>query len=684
MSKNKDNQLYIRGQFVPNTLDAEKRTVDVTFATDTPVLRYSWGREEYYFEVLDMDGADLSRASRSGLPVLDNHSAWGSVARSVLGRAENIRKEGNTWAATVRFSNRPEVEGLVSDVRDGIITDISFGYSVDKVERMEKEDGEQYRKYMVRKWTPSEVSFVTIPADPRAGVRSADGSNDTDLMELYEQTRSNEKPQNNKHEYTMKREQIIALLEKRGIKVDASISDEALNAELERALGEKGEDPEQVRKAAIEAERKRTSDITAAVRAAKLDQKFADTLINDGKTIDEARAAIIEELAKDDKSTEIRAANPHVGTDRERQMRQAAIQAQLIQRGAPDLVRGEQKIFTDDELKEANKYRHMTLFDIARDSLVRSGVDVEGLDRMEIVGRAFTSSTSDFPVLLEGTNRRTLLAAYNIQSDTWRRFCATGSVSDFRDYERIMMGTFSNLDSVEENGEYKTKPIPDGAKEKVRVGTKGNLINVTRKMIINDDLGAFLRLATGLGRAAARSIEQDVYNALALNSGNGPTMADGNPLFHASHNNIMSAAAPTVAVLDLMRQKIAQQKDLSGNDFLDLRLALALCPTSLGSTLRLLNEARYEPTADMFEKPNVVAGLFREVIDTPRLSGTKYYGFADPSEEPVLEVNFLNGQQTPFMESQNGFSVDGVQWKIRHDYGVNAVGWRGAIMNPGA
>lgn len=670
----------IRAQFVPSTMNVEERTVDVVFATPTPVLRYSWMREEYYNEVLDMDGANLERAKK-GLPVLDNHGTWGSVGQ-ILGRAEDIRREGESYAATVRFSKRAAIQEIVTDIQDGIISDISFGYSVDKVERMEKSDSEQYRTYMVRSWTPNEISFVTIPADPKAGVRSADNKNEGfDLPEMY--SRENPEPEPNKQILNqgviMKREQIIAMLEKRGITVDASITDDALQAELERALNVEGNDPKAIT-AAVEAERSRTAEIFNAVRAAKLSNDFAETLVKDGKSIDEARAAIITEFGKSDAG---RGMNPHVevGTDHSAVLRTQAATASLIMRSEPELLRGEKKPFNDEVIAEAGKkYRHMSLVDLAKDSLVRGGVDVDGMDKMQLVGRAFTSSTSDFPVLLEGANRTVLLANYQAQSDTWRRFCATGSVSDFREHKRLRMGTFSDLDKVNENGEFKNKKITDANFEKVKIGTKGNIINVSRQMIINDDLGAFLRLAAMLGRSAARSIENDVYALLASN----PVLADGVALFHANHKNIATAGAPSVAVIDAMRQLMASQKDKDSNDFLDIRPALALAPLSLGSTLRLLNTSQYDNDGDKFMKPNIVAGLFNDVIDTPRLAGTAYYMFADPSVEPVIEVNFLNGEQNPFMENENGFSVDGTQWKIRLDYGVGAVGFRGAVKNAGA
>jgi hypothetical protein len=75
--------------------------------------------------------------------------------------------------------------------------------------------------------------------------------------------------------------------------------------------------------------------------------------------------------------------------------------------------------------------------------------------------------------------------------------------------------------------------------------------------------------------------------------------------------------------------------------------------------------------------------MFSDIVGTPRLTGTTRYLFASPSEEPVLEVVFLDGNQSPYMESQMGWRVDGTEWKIRLDFGVGAVGYRGVVRNAG-
>jgi len=692
----------IRADVQPATLNEEKRTVEVVFATDTPVLTAgrvsNW---EPFNEVLSFDQGHV-RMDRlnNGAPVLDNHDKYGGV-RTILGVVENpsIDVATRTGKATLRFSKRAEVDGIFQDVKDGILKNVSVGYRVYKYESQPLAEGETVRTYKAIDWEPTEISLATIPADPNSGMRT-EGSEQFDTEIIETQNRGIEQNKMTEAEKKALRDaerQRAADITKavagaglsaefaRGLIDNESMTVEAARAAISAEKERISNDPAKAREEGAKAERQRAADIQKAVKAARLSDEFARTLIEEGASIEAARERIIAEFEKGDPFNGTRTAHIGVGADKGEEFRRTATEAALVLRVAPDLAKAEKEGYSTDVLKEAQKFRGMTLLDMAKDALTRGGVNIAGMDKMEIVGRAFTSSSSDFPVLLEGTNRRILLANYNAAADTWRSFATVGSVSDFREYKRLRMGTFSDLEEVAENGEFKNKKITDADFEKISAKTKGNIINVSRQMIVNDDLGAFTRLAAMLGRAAARSIENDVYAMFALNSGNGPTMQDGKALFHVDHNNIATdTGAPTVTRIDSMRQQMAKHMDKDGNDYLDIRPYLALAPLSLGSTLRILNNSQYDPDANnKLQRPNIVNGLFSQVVDTPRLSGNAYYAFANPSEEPVFEVVFLDGNQTPHMESRNGFSIDGVEWKIREDYGVGAIGWRGVIKNNG-
>lgn len=405
-----------------------------------------------------------------------------------------------------------------------------------------------------------------------------------------------------------------------------------------------------------------------------------EVLADPGLTIETIQARLLAEMGKGAEPANPQNAFPKIETvSDEGDKRKDAVVASILARAG---------VAQDAAARAAlssNPYRGDRLLDTARASLQRAGVSVSGMTPMEVVAAAFTQGASDFPVLLENAMHKTLQAAYATAALTWNRFCATGSVSDFRAHNRYRTGSFGSLDAVNELGEFVNKSIPDGEKASITAGTKGNIINLSRTAIINDDLGAFVGLSNMLGRAAARTVEADVYALLALNGGLGPAMADGKSLFHADHGNIGTAAAISMAAIDADRVTMAMQKDVSGNDYLDLRPSVLLVPIGLGGTARSINDAQYDPdTANKLQKPNIVNGLFRDIVDTPRMTGTRRYLFADPSEAPVLEVAFLDGNQNPYLELQNGFDVDGARYKVRLDYGVGAIDYRGAVTNAGA
>lgn len=340
-----------------------------------------------------------------------------------------------------------------------------------------------------------------------------------------------------------------------------------------------------------------------------------------------------------------------------------------------------------EQARQGNPAARQSLIALAEASLIRAGVNTRDMTRDQMAAQVLAvQTTADFPVLLENTLHKMLLAAYRLQPFTWRRFCATGTLADYRPHNRYHMGSFSDLKAVNEAGEYENGVLSDGAKEVIQGRRKGRILQITPEVLVNDDLGAFTRPTQALGQAAGRTIEKDVYGLFALNSGNGPTMADGKALFHVDHGNIAgAAAAPTVASFDAARQQMGLQMDPGGNDYLDIIPAIWLGPQSLRGAAVQVNEAEYDDEASKNQRrPNTSRGLVSDIIDTPRLSGNAWYLLADPGLEPVFEVAFLDGVQTPTLEQEKNFRTDGLSWKVVHRYGVAAVGYRGIVKNAGA
>jgi len=334
-----------------------------------------------------------------------------------------------------------------------------------------------------------------------------------------------------------------------------------------------------------------------------------------------------------------------------------------------------------------NPYRGAALLDIARASLNRAGVSLGGLDSMEIAVLAFGGqSNNDFPILLENAMHKTLQQAYATASDTWRRFCAVGSVSSFRDHPRYRLAAVQNLAPINQLGEFPNATLLDAERARVRIGTKGMIVGVSRHTIVDNDIASFMGILSQLGRAAARTIEDDVYALLRMNGGLGPVLDDGYTLFHVNHKNIGVAAAITNDSVDADRILMTQQKEPGNGDTLAIGPSILLVPAwqrakALEVNGAEFNEPDFKNPGD--RRPNSIRGLYKDIIDTPRLVGTRRYSFADPAEVPTLEVDFLNGNQQPVLKQEEAFAVDGIHFRVHHDFGVSAVDYRGAVTNPG-
>lgn len=652
--------------FEPATFNAEARTVEVVWTTGVKVARYNYWDDERYEEELEISekAIDLGRMNSGAAPVLDSHRTYG--LDSQIGVVERAWIKGKEGRAVIRLSGREDLAGIVRDIADGIIRNISVGYAVRKYE-ITREVGKT-PIYRAVDWEPRELSFVTVPADAVAGTRAADSSQGLPCVF----TRADAAPTgatnmpDNTHEGASAAENAARQAEKDKAAEAARIAAE----EAKRAA-----DADAAKRAAAIAESAtRAADIIDLSNKHGCSDKAAEW-IRAGKSLDEVRALVLELRAASDANSPGSFNRVQPGLDEADKHRAAGVDVLLARSSVIDVSTKKPVV-----LDRSNPYRGYTLFEMARSSLERLGVRTSGMSKMEVVGRAFTQTASDFPVLLENAMHKALQSAYALAPDTWSRFCAIGTVSDFRAHSRYRTGSIGDLDDLTAAGEFKNKTIPDGEKGSITAATKGNIINLTRHAIINDDLGAFMGLAMNLGRAGRRSIENAVYALLASNPNVG-----GVALFHADHGNLGTAGVVSVASVEEGRNLMAKQKDAAGVDYLDLRPSIWLGSTGYGGTARVVNGAEYDPdTVNKLQRPNMVRGLFRDVVDSPRIANNYWYMFADPADAPVIEVAFLDDQREPYLESEEGFEVDGTRWKVRLDFGVAAIDYRGAVRNNGA
>lgn len=164
--------------------DTENSNVfELSFSSEEPYMRY------FGNEILDhADGAcDLSRLNEIGV-VLFNHDR-----DKVIGKIENAWIEENRGKAKIKFDSDDEARTIMEKVSSGTLRGVSVGYVVDAWEVVKEgktsTDGRfEGPCYIARKWTPLEISIVSIPADSTVGVGRSfeEATKNNSDMSLYE------------------------------------------------------------------------------------------------------------------------------------------------------------------------------------------------------------------------------------------------------------------------------------------------------------------------------------------------------------------------------------------------------------------------------------------------------------------------------------------------------------------
>lgn len=625
----------------------------------------------------------------TGAPLLDSHNSDG--IRSVIGVVESAKLEKTRGTAVIRFDSGPEGEEAFRKVREGILRNVSVGYRVHKMVRVD-DDSTKTPVFRAVDWEPHELSMVPIGADAGAGTRGGtpNDSNPCEFVTRMENVMADEtdtpqapvKPVESATASAARAVEHVAAEATRAVKL-ADAEERKKLAEAKRIAAEE----------AIEAERARASGIRAIAKQAKLGDNWANTLIDAGATVDQARKAAFDEIAERDEETFNPDGSVRITDDADDRFIRGA-SAWLFQRTGTAKLMQDAKAKRPEQFKnvetDPGEFRGYSPIELARLSLERRGVNTRGMDRMKMIGMAFThrsgnyQTTGDFPILLENVLGKVLLGSYATQQNTWERFCKVDEVPDFRTSNRYRTGSLPGLDVIGEHGEYTNAAVPDGSKYPVLTKRLGKIFGISRETILNDDMSALTDMAMKMGQSAMRTIETSVYSLITANSGLGPTQSDSQPFFHSNRSNVNSTgSALAVAGLDADRVIMRAQKDPSGLDYLDLNPAILLVPDSLRGTALQLNDAQYDPVSNKFQVPNMVRGLFREVIGTPRLSGTRRYIIADPLDWIV--VAFLEGYgRGPAMESQDGWRFDGTEWKVTLYANAQMGDPKAAVTNAGA
>jgi len=633
---------------LPATLDEQDRSIEVVWSTGARVRRQPLFGEPFDEELsMDPSSVRLERLNAGG-PLLKVHDlrTLDSVIGSVVPGTARI--DSGRGIARVRFSERDDVEPIWADVRAGHLRAVSIGYQVHRFEVSRPANAPEVWRAV--DWTPFEISAVPVGADPAAGFRSVDP-----LITCV--VDRDDAPQ-----------QMRTPMEETNVTPTPA---QAAPEPITRAA-----DPQPDTQALIanaqSAERERVATILDLTGRLGLERALADDLVARGVELDEARRVILDKVAARSEETRsfAQVATPLGGRD-ERLTRREAVTNALLHRYSPSL-------FSLDE--PARSYRGMTLLELSREFLTSAGVNVRGMSRDEIATRAL-HSTSDFPEILAAVTNKTLRQAYEAYPQTFRPFCRQVQASDFRDIARVQLGEAPQLQKVSESGEFKRGTIGE-ARERYRVETYGRVVGITRQTIINDDLDAFTRLPAMYGTAIA-TLESDIVWAIVVSN---PTMGDGTALFHATHRNLAATGAMlSTASIGDARAAMARQTGIDKKTVLNIRPSFLLVPVALELAAEQLLAQNIVPAKMADVVPQSIRSL--AVIAEPRLDSASvnaWFLAASPAQIDTIEYAYLEGQQGAYIETRNGFDVDGVEIKCRLDFGAKAIDWRGLYRNPGA
>jgi HK97 family phage prohead protease len=636
----------IKGSYQYRTLEldraainTEERTIPASLSSESPVKRF-FGTETLSHEP---GSVDLTRAD-GGLPMLFNHNT-----DSPIGLVENVRLEGSRLRGVLRFSRNEKALEVWRDVQDGFLRDMSIGYSITDYE--ERADDQ----VLVTGWSINEASVVPVAADTAVGINRSIG--DSKMSDETGKTGTGDTG-NTGGTFEQDYERSIELGTERGI------------AE----------------------ERKRIADIESTF-ARHLERPGIAALKADcvtaGDTLERSQSRLLNAL-----SSNIEPINPVYSQD-ERSGSAGTTASVFAGRDQQEkVVAGiraavEHRMGIKDEKRDisGNPYVSMSMLEHAR-ALSRNPRAFDGMSKMEMAGAvfrdytevAYTDTTATYPKILLDAANKTLLAAYMESNQSWRTWCDTGSVPDFKTINLPQRHSFPTIEGVAENGEFANYSFTESA-ETAQASVKGGIWSVTRQTLVNDDLGAFSEVGGALGEAASRAVCDDVYAKLLTVH----TMDDdSNPLFDAAnHSNVYGAATISVDTVDDVRVGMATQTDKTGNT-IGIRPQYLICPVAYEGTASTLRNSQFDPDTGNGDtnRVNWVAGTFEVIaehrIDADATNPTNWF-MAGPKGR-TIRVYFLNGVETPYLERRDGFRIDGMEMKVRLDYGVAVLDYRGLAL----
>ena len=566
-------------------------------------------------------------------------------------------------------------DAIVSQAKAGAAWQLSIGAEVESSELVQEGkrtvNGAEHEApfYHITKSTLREVSVVAVGADRNTKM------NVTATLNLTGQTPPSMKPEIP----DMKDAKPVVAAE------PAAPAQEPAQKPVEAAMPPaQAPDPALAAQEAIKAERGRVAEIrkVCAGEFPAIEAKAVD----EGWDLNRTTAAVLAAYREREPVTA-----PNVIVKAESKPDRKTLEAAVCLRAgiSEDVVA---KDYGEQVAEAAMPDRDLPLRGILAECLRIEGHAVPRSMDNEAIKASF--STVSLPGILGNVANKKLLQSYRAQPVIATKLCTEGDLNDFKESDRFRLTDVGDLQPVAADGEIKEGGLTEEPARN-QIDTYAKKFCLTRKMVINDDLGAFLKVPVAMGNRAARLIDQLFFRRLLAN----PAQLDGNPLFGKQHKNLLSGATSALGADSLKKaiQLFLDQVDADGQP-ISVEPRFLLVPTALkhqaleltrGTTL--IMSGAESPT--LRPALNILSDENLEVVSSPYLANAKYEGasetawylFGQPGTVDTFEIGYLKGKRAPTVErGDTDFNTLGIWFRVYFDVGVREQDHRGMVKATGA
>lgn len=592
--------------------------------------------------VIDLSGLTASQKT----PMLLSHNSYSLEA--VLGQTDTLTNDGKTLGMSGRIMAETETTAKVLTLaKNGYQFQASVGvrptkYRLVKEGEVADANGQTFSGpfYLIEAGKLAEISIVPLGADDSTSAKIAASQNQN-------QNRSNQMPDKNDPAATAETIRAAAIAEENRINKIREIT-----KDYPTVTATAIKEGYSVERAELETVKAANVKLTADIEAAK-------SKIEGKNEADDIKA-------KRPEGSNIPPMKKEVKADSDTLTAAAAMAAGMK---SPD------KVFSAEtcEIAASMKIRSMT--DLIRAALALSGkhLDCSRHDTADFIRAAF--STATISSVLSNVANKFIMQGYGAVEQAWREVSYARSVVDFKANTGVRLVMSSLLKALAPTGEIQHGSLSDETRS-IQADTKALMLSISRKDIINDDLGVLSEGPQRLGFAAGRTFNVDFWKAFTDAIAANFKVADGKVNQTTGALNLAGLAKLEALFLGLT--------DSDGNPMGASPSRLLVSPANGAIARELFTSTGTIGGTEKSGGQNIFAGMYKPVV-TSYLTGVPWYLVSDPMAMPLMEAAFLNGNQTPTVETADAdFNMLGIQMRCYFDYGVSFGDWRAAVRSTGA